>query len=218
MKKTTTVLAAILLSATLARATLITVDIGPPRERVTLNPYQEFVVPCAPPVTSLSGQTLSLDYRFNNNEFIRLYPKTSRVFDIGATMQLSHVGPMQYLGPFEAWTVDANGNRNSAIATYDHIGTGTSDGEFNYLLGFIFPLLADTTRKQLDFYGLHIDVTLPNVDYEILGGEFILAPNGNTPGQNMFGVGPTVPDTGATLLMLGCAVGAIVLLRRRICT
>jgi len=27
-----------------------------------------------------------------------------------------------------------------------------------------------------------------------------------------------VPDTGATLIMLGCAVGAIVLLRRRICT
>lgn len=218
MKKTTTVLAAILLSATLAHANLITVDVGPTRNHVPLNQYQEFIVPYAAPVSSVDGQMLSLDFAFNDHHSIHLFPGTSRIFDVGAVIQVFHNGPMQYVGPFEAWTVDANGNRNSAIVTNTTIGTGTSDGVFNYLLGGLFPVLGGPSAP-FDIYGLHIDLTLPDLGYPVLGGEFILAPNGWNAQSNRFAVGPIgVPESGSTLMLLAGAVAVVIFLRRRICT
>lgn len=215
MKTTIAVIAATLLATIAANATMITVDIGPPRRLVSLDIHQQFITPFASPVTSITGQTLSLDFRFNNNEFVSLYPSTSRVFDVAAVLQVFHQGPMQFVGPFQVWTVDANGNPNSPIETNTAIGTGIANGTFNYSLGGLFPVIGGP-QTQFKFYGLDVRLTLPDLGYPVVGpGLFIMSPDGGNPNRNKLGIGPTVPDTGSTLAMLAGAVATLIGLRRR---
>jgi hypothetical protein len=216
--KTKLTILTLIATITLARATLITVDLGPSRHRVDLNPEQEFIASFTPPVSDLSGQTLSLDFNFTGNRFIHIYPQTSRIFDIGADLILFGDGSI-HAAPFSAYTVGVDGIRNSPVwsNTFTGIIGTTSEPEIIGLsIGGLFPLLNDTTHKELLISGLHVDLTLPVSDFRVVGGDFVLSPDGGKPWSNLFGIGPNVPDSGSTVALMGVALAVIIFLGRRI--
>ena len=199
----------ILCSATVAHAIPITVNLGPPRFRVALDQNDQFIVPTMAPVNELNGQTLSLDYTFNDHQFVRLYSDTSRGFDVAANLLCFGDGTINEPS-FQAWTVDQNGQRNSGIWSISGGSIVTSGPtEVGLLLGFVFPVLG-TPQNRFDFYGLHMDVTLPtSTDFDVIGSNFYFSPDGFGRVKNQFGVGPFgVPDTGSAvgLFLVGLAV------------
>ena len=155
--------------------------------------------------TAVTG-TLSEDFLFANNAFVRLFTGTDSSFDAIIILQTSGSGLVGFLDG-TGYLIDALGN---AIPGYGITGSASSsDGSMG--LGF-FPLLKDKTgspnealNRPLDFYGVHFDITFPVVDpsIEVTGGQFFLTAQGTT-----FGIGPNLPapDAGSTALLFGLAI------------
>jgi hypothetical protein len=190
-----------------AHATIIPVDLGPPRNFV----QPDVRVPINLGFSKFSGQSLSLDFTFTNNEFLRLYPAKHYNFEVFPWLLVSGTGTMNSPSG-EAWTVGVNGERNSAISTFSAVSL-TDDGSlFALPLGYIFPYFADSTGKKFnttypfDIYSLHFDLLLGNnPDFQIESATLFLG----GAGSRSFGIGPHVPDSGASILLFAMGLGAI---------
>ena len=158
--------------------------------------------------TPVTG-TVSEDFVFAHHAFVRLFTVTDTSFCAIMSLQTSGSGLVGFLNG-TGYLTDAHGN---AIPGYGITGRASSStGAMS--LGF-FPLLKDESgnpnealNRPLDFYGVHFDITFPDVDpsIETMSGQFFLTASGTT-----FGIGPhipadVVPDAGSTALLLGLAM------------
>jgi hypothetical protein len=157
--------------------------------------------------TSLSGQTLSLDFLFSNSQFVRLVTTTDDSFSSLLTLQTNGSGDLGANMHGTGFLFD--NNRNPLHSAQD-LGSASSD-DASLSVG-LFPFFSGELNTPLDFFGVHFDLTLPNLTPSnpsliVTGGDFELIASGIN-GDDVFGVGPgvprdIVPDTGKTLLLLG---------------
>lgn len=159
---------------------------------------------------SLAGQTLSINFRFTNSEFARLFTVTSRSFKSLLTVQTNRSGRVGFLDG-TGFLLDQQGN---ALTTPQDLGRA-SDNHGSMHVG-LFPLFSGELNAPVDFFGIHFDLILPNHPWvTITGGEFGLI---SDPGH-VFGIGPgvppdIVPDADATLLLLGISVTGLMAIKR----
>jgi len=184
-----------------ARASTIELNLGPSNDRV----YDQLIVPFGSGITSLSGQTVSIDFTFSGDSFIHLYDNTSPLFSVQPTLQLHGTGTIRDVVG-EAYTFDSLHQQNSPLWSFGGGSTTVNDETFNFGLGYIFPLLNENglgvDATALNFYGAHFEFVLPNAPgFEILGAQFDLFANG-TDGHDYFAIGPHVPDNGSTFVLL----------------
>ena len=192
------VLVGFLLLGTSARATPITV----PLEQANRVRGPLFL-PIETGITSLDGQTLSLNFVFPNDLFVRLFSSTTKSFHLSAMLTLHGEG--KFKNAFgSGYTFGANGLPDSPIFTYPPGIAGSTHGieTFSYSLGFVFPLMEPATGVAFpsDIYGMHLDITLPNNPaFQVLGAQFVLFPPSSKSWEQVYAIGPHVPDSGATL-------------------
>ena len=184
-----------------AQATTIPINLGGSNDRV----YNQLITPFGSGITTFSGQTVSIDFTFSGDSFIHLYQNTTPTFSIQPMLQLNGTGTfLDVVG--QAYTFDSSHQQNSPLWSFGG-GSVTGDGNFNFGLGYIFPLLNEkghANGKALDFYGAHFEFVLPDAPgFEILGAQFDLFIDG----EEYFAVGPHVPDSGSTFALL--ALGLI---------
>ena len=200
-----------------ARAVLISADLGAPHTLTNHTSPSSFDTLDG---TRLNGQTLSLNVSFLNGEFVRLFNITSWTFDAVIKLQTNGSGLLGFLDG-TGYLVDSNGD---AIPGYGVTGSASgSDGSLS--LGF-YPLLKDKDGthntdllRPFDFYGIHYDLTLPDLNdpsIQITLGQLMLS---SAPG-GVFGIGPglprdVVPESGSTILLLGMAGLLVGVVRRR---
>jgi hypothetical protein len=194
--------------AGIAQAGSIEVDLGPAHTITTQTPGSFFADLDG---TALDGESLAVDFSFSNNEFGRIFTVTSSDFQASVKLQTNDLNFAGFLDG-TGYLVDADGN---AIPGYGV--TGSASGSDGWMAISLFPLLKDDDgtpnddlQRPLDFYGVHFDLTFPDIDDPsifVTSGEFWLSsPIG------VFGVGPgiprdVVPDSGGTLLLF--AVGLV---------
>jgi len=198
------------------QANTIEIDLGPPMI------YQGINAQVGPiPFSDLNGvpvdgSSVSLDFLFTNSEFVKLFANTSPFFELDVTL-LTDAGTFPgVVTNTNAYLVDQNGN---ALPGFGVVGRSDSSAG-STSMGF-FPLLLDLNGTPnpfltfpLSFYGVHFDFTLPNdPSVSVNGGDFALFGNGGRFSQ--FAVGPTVPDTGDTWLLL--LIGISGLVTRKLC-
>jgi len=191
-------------------ATPIEIDLSPPH-KITSNLSIPFNALNNMPI---GGQTMSLDLAIANSQFVRLFTKTSSLFDVAITLHTNGTNSHDFLQG-TGYLVNSQG---MAIPGFGVTGSSSGDN----LLGInLFPLLKDKNGtpnndlpRPLDFFGIHFDLSFPdahNESIQVTGGEFGLFSN---PGM-VFGVGPgiprdIVPDSGSTLLLLSMGLAGLI--------
>jgi VPDSG-CTERM motif len=189
-----------------AKANPIWIDLGPSPslKSHTSDPFN------ALDGISLAGQTLSINVRFTNSEFVRLFTVTSRSFKSLLTLQTNGSGVVGFLHG-TGFLVDQQGN---ALETPQDLGrASTNNGSLSVGL---FPFFSGELNTPVDFFSIHFDITLPDRPWlTVTGGDFGLI---SDPGH-VFGIGPglppdIVPDAGSTLLLLGISVTGLAAIKR----
>jgi hypothetical protein len=214
------VLAIAMFSSELAQATNIGIDLGPAHVLTGINPETNRLPFDGLRGTPLFGQTVSVDFFFAHNGFVRIFTATGPAFDVQVNLQTNGSGLLGFLHG-SGYLIDAQGNAIPGFGV-----TGSASGDDGSLGIGLFPLLKDDSgtpnqdlARPLDFYGVHYDLTLPVVDpsVEVTSGQFLLAGNGIfTP----FAIGPgriprdIVPDTGSTFMLLLLGFGGVIAARR----
>ena len=201
-------------------AITIGIDLGPSHVLTGINPETSKIPFDGLNSTPVDG-SVSVDFLFTNNEFVRLFTATQPGFDALMTIQTNGSGLLGFLSG-TGYLIDAQGD---AIPGFEVTGSASgNDGSLG--IGF-FPLLKDKNGtpndqlpRPLDFYGIHYDFTFPsNPLVAVTGGDLQLIGNGTfTP----FGIGPhippdiTVPDSGSTFFLLAMGVAGLVGVRLRL--
>lgn len=162
--------------------------------------------------TSLAGQTLSIDFSFANGKFVRLFSVTSNDFDILVSLQTNGAGQVGFLDG-TGYLFDQHGNPLDPPQVL-----GSASGTDGSMAAGLFPLLTGGLQRPLDFFGVHLDLILPNnPSVAITSSDFRLLSDPGAP----FGIGPgvppdiTAPDTGSSFILLCLASLGLVLARRR---
>ena len=208
-------LLAILLIPVSTRATTIEIDLGPPAlytgSSAQVGPIAFSDLHGLP----LNGSSVSLNFFFTNNEFVALFSNTASLFDIGVAL-LTNAGTYPgFVTNASAYLIDQSGN---AIPGFSVVGRADSSSG-STSVGF-FPLLEDSNGTPntsltfpLDFYGVHFGFTLPNdPSVSVIGADFTLFGNGDQHSQ--FAVGPHVPDSGSTWLLLLIGISGFIITNR----
>lgn len=177
-------------------ATTIDISLGPPGVLTGINAQLGPISFSDLNGTLVNGSSLSLDFSFTNNEFVRLFSNTTTSFEVGLTLLTDAGTDPGVVVNGTAYLVDQNGNAlpGSGITGRSSSSNGSSS------IG-LFPLLPPNSSLTfpLDFYGVHFNFTLPNDPLvNVTGGDltfFGAGPN------SQFAVGPQVPDTGSTWLL-----------------
>jgi hypothetical protein len=199
-------------------AVSIPIDLGPSRVLSGINPETDRISFSALNGTPLNG-TVSLDFLFTNNQFVRLFTATQPGFEAGIILQTSGAGLLGFLSG-TGNLIDAQGHAIPGFGI-----TGSASGDDGSLSIGLFPLFKDNNgtpndqlQRPLDFYGVHYDITFPfNPSVNVTGGEFFMAANGIfTP----FGIGPNIPadiipDNGGTLFLLSLGIMGLIVNRNR---
>lgn len=151
--------------------------------------------------TALLGQSLSVDFVFTNSQYVRLFTGTTS-FSVLVTLQTNGFGFVGFLHG-TGYLTDCLGN---ALEPPENLGSASSyDGR---MLVDLYPQVS----RPIDFYGVHFDLIFPtNPTVVVTGGQFRLFSN-----SGPFGIGPSVPDTGSTAILLGTGFLGIVLFSRRL--
>lgn len=139
--------------------------------------------------TPLVG-SVSFDFSFGNNKFVRLFTASSSGFSAAIILQTNGIGVLGF-PQGTGYLIDGRGNAIPGIGV-----TGSAAGDDGSLSISLFPLLRDETGaphaglpRPLDFYGIHFDVTFPNRPLNVvIGGQLVLVGNGKS-----FGIGPGLP-------------------------
>jgi len=204
------ILLIVLLSIGTANAIPITVNLGPPVHQTTQTSPSSFDELNG---TQLAGQTLSLDFSFVEDQFVRIFKTTSSTLDVDLAL---HTNGSSLLGFLDGtgYLTNINGN---PIPGFGITGSASSDAG-DLFIG-LFPLVKDNgtpntnLHRPFDFYDVHFDITLPdNPSFFITGADLTLFSGSNQPIQG-FGIGPVVPDSGNTALLFGLA--AVIVLAQR---
>lgn len=199
------------LAANSAEALNIEIDLGPPG---VISTPPGITVPFADlNGVALSGQTLSLEFTFKNGQFVRLFTVTNSQFVALVSLQTDAFGVAGFLEG-TGYLVDLQGN---ALQQPESLGSASSDD--GAMHAGLFPLLLGDLDRPLDFYGVHFDLTLPNLSFfSITGGNLGLIAAGVNR-NDLFGIGPggiprdIVPESGGTLLLFIAALAAILTIR-----
>jgi len=204
------------LAAERVQAIPVQIDLGPTGVLTGTNPETAEI-----PFNGLNGTPLvgsiSVDFLFTNNEFVRLFTATQPLFEASIDIQTNGSGLLGFLSG-TGHLIDAHGNTIPGFGV-----TGSASGNDASLGIALFPLLKDKNgtpndqlQRPLDFFGVHFDFTFPsNPSVTVTGGEFKLAGNGTfTP----FGIGPgipadIVPDSGGAVVLLALGVAGVVGIR-----
>ncbi len=210
--------AAVAITGHRSEADQIVVDLGPPTNVRIEAPGLRIRVPGLDGFP-LTAHTSSFDITFANNQFVRLLA-ANHALGLDASLFLQVTGMGTLIGPTgEAYTVDSAGNRNSAIQTFAGGGVITGGvSTFNFGLGFVFPLDANPffVGFPFDFYGLHVEFTLPNEpDFQLTGdtkGYLLLGGDASGP----FVIGPHVSDNGRTLEFLALALMSLLIVKTKL--
>ena len=152
---------------------------------------------------ALNGQLLSLNFVFTHN-FVRLIPLTGEDFDIALSLDTNANG----LPGFASGTGFIFDQAGNPLQPPERLGSAASDTGAIFL--GLFPLL-DGAPANAPFYGLHMDITLPNnPGFEIIS-EHLQLLGGHIQGvdQGQFGIGPHVADNGSTLALFAFALLAL---------
>ena len=152
---------------------------------------------------ALNGQLLSLNFVFTHN-FVRLIPLTGEDFDIALSLDTNANG-LPGFASGRGFIFDQAGN---PLQPPERLGSAASDTGAIFL--GLFPLL-DGAPANAPFYGLHMDITLPNnPGFEIIS-EHLQLLGGHIQGvvQGQFGIGPHVADNGSTLALFAFALLAL---------
>ncbi len=203
----------LLASVISARAGLIGIDLGPSHTVTSQTPPSPFADLNGTP---LAGQNLAVDFSFLDGEFGRIFTVTSSDFQASVKLQTSSLNFVGFLDG-TGYLIDINGN---AIPGYGI--TGSASGSDGSMAISLFPLLKDEDGtpnddllRPFDFYGVHFDLTFPDVNdpsIVVTGGQFALLTNSG----GVFGVGPGIPDnivpeSGNTVILLviglACTIG-----------
>jgi hypothetical protein len=192
----------------------IPIDLGPTGVLTGINPETSRIPFNGLNSTPVVG-TVSVDFLFTNNKFVRLFTVTQPGFDALIILQTNGSGFLGFLSG-TGNLIDAHGNAIPGFGI-----TGSSSGSDASLSIGLFPLFKDKSgtpndqlQRPLDFYGVHYDFAFSsNPSVTVTGGEFLLAANGIfTP----FGIGPgvptdiVIPDAGGTLLLFGIGLSALI--------
>jgi hypothetical protein len=204
------VLSLCLVASSAAKATPIAIDVGS-SPNITSHVATMFSDLNG---TQLQGQTLSLDFNFASGKFARLFSVTDQTFEIAITLNTNDSGLVGFLDGTGS-LLDQNGN---ALGTPQTLFSAAGDN--GSMIVAMFPLLFGQYSRPLDFFGMHADLTLPDVSsVMITGGEFQLI-SGTANPSDVFGIGPgvprdIVPESGGTLLLLGLVLPLLAAICRR---
>ena len=162
---------------------------------------------------ALQGQTLSLDFFFSNGEFVRLFSITSDSFHAQVTLQTSGMGQVGFLSG-TGFLFDQHGNPLDPAQDL-----GSASGDDGSMAAGLFPLFGSGLPRPSDFFGVHLDLTLPNnPSVAITSSGFTLLSDSGFP----FGVGPgippdiTTPDSGSSFFLLCLGSIGLILVRTRL--
>jgi hypothetical protein len=210
MKRSIITIAVLLMAAMTATATTISIDLGPPKNTNKSEKSFSFDLPGNLQGLAFDGQTLSLDFVFDNSEFVRLFPSTDSSIDLGFDLKAFGVGAVTV--PASGYLFDSAHNPIPSI-----VAGGTSviidppGSVFSVGPGF-FPLdpAIQNVNFPLDIYGAHVDIRLPTApNFHLTDtGSFGIFPHG-TRGGNQFAIGPHVRDTGSTVVLFATGIVAL---------
>jgi PEP-CTERM motif len=201
----------------------ITIDLGPSRIATNEINRVAFSDLNGTPV----GGTLSVNFIFSNNSFVRLFNQysvpsglgppitigTSYSLDVGLSLQTSGSGLVGFLQG-TGYVFDRAGNHIPGFGV-----TGASSSDQGDMSIGLFPLFRDKNgtpnldlARPLDFYGVHFDLILPNApSLKVTGADFAVYDSGGE-----FGIGPNVPfDIPEPSMFAFAALGALAVLFRR---
>jgi hypothetical protein len=199
------VLAASLLPVRLALATPIPIDLEPSTGVIRGSDD----APLAVPNIQFQGQTIAMDFSFQNGQFIRLFTAT-KFFQIDAFLRINNaplLPPLNFTG--SGFLED---NQGGALGPTITLQASTVDDLVNQTgVDLLLRPLASNAVPG-DAYGFHLDLTLPDSP----GFGFGSGPAGGvTFTGNIFGVGPDVPrdivpDGGSAALFLAITLAALI--------
>jgi hypothetical protein len=205
---------------TRVHAVPIGIDLGRSRVLTGTNPATNNISFDALNGTPLIGN-VSVDVRFNKNQFVRLFTATQPLFDALLTFETNGSGFVGFLQG-TGYLLDAQGDAIPGFGV-----TGSASGNDASISIGLFPLLKDQNgtpnidlARPFDFYGVHYDLTFPmNPSVQVTGGQFLLAGNGIfTP----FAIGPgriprdIVAETNSTLVFLVLGLCGVIGVRARV--
>lgn len=157
--------------------------------------------------THLSGQTLSLNFVFTKQEFARLFSITNSSFTILTTLRIHGSDGSDFL----TGTGNLLNNGGGAMEPPQDLGSASGTHAMSVAL---FPLASTDLHKPLDFFGVHLDLTLPfDTSVTVTGGRFRLLAAGVNE-EDRFGIGPglptdIIPESGSTIILLSVAGTAL---------
>jgi len=172
-------------------------------------------VDLAAPNVQFQGQTIAMDFSFQNGQFIRLFTAT-KSFQIDAFLRINNAPlPLNFTGS-GFLTDNQGGELGPPIALQAFPVT-----DLVHQVG-VDLLLRPLTSNALpgDVFGIHLDLTLPDSPGFGFGDG---PPGGIAFDANIFGIGPPpgiphdiVPDDGGTALFLAITLGGLIWMWTRV--
>jgi hypothetical protein len=163
----------------------------------------------AAPNVQFQGQTIAMDFSFQNGQFIRLFTAT-KFFQIDAFLRINNaplLPPLNFTG--SGFLEDNQGGALGPTITLQAFPVTDPGNQIGVDL-LLRPLASNAVPG--DAYGFHLDLTLPDSP----GFGFGSGPAGGvTFDGNIFGIGPgvphdIVPDGGSTALFLTITLAALI--------
>ena len=200
--------AAFLVSGSVAVATQLWVDLGPPTGVL----HDSRTVKSGAPNVQFAGQNIDIDFSFEDSQFIRLFTATNNSFQINVFFRINNapLGALNFAG--NGFLTDNHGAELGPAVTLEASSVTRHFHQVGVDL-LLRPLTSDVV--PVDVFGFHLDLTLPNCPGFGFGDG---PPGGVTFAADVFGIGPgvprdIVPDFGSTALFLTIALGGLISMR-----
>lgn len=159
-----------------------------------------------PFTASLTGQDASIDINFSDSITV-LYGGLSGYFDFHLSFATNAKNTVVGFTHGTGYLTDQNGAQISPAMT---LGSGAYYNEDTAGMDIaLFPFDFLLLKSPVTFYGAHFDLMFPDSPYSITDGSISLLSPTNDRYAHGFRVGPFVPETGNTLLMLLFGVAAL---------
>jgi hypothetical protein len=195
--------AAFLVSGSVAVATPLWVDLGSTGVIHGVHPAD-----LSAPNVQFQGQTIAMDFSFQNGQFIRLFTAT-KSFQIDAFFSINNapLPPLNFTG--SGFLEDNQGGALGPTIALQASSVEDPDSQTGVDL-LLRPVASNAVPG--DAYGFHLDLTLPD------SPGFGFGDGGVTFDGNIFGIGPgvprdIVPDFGSTALFLTITLAGLVSMR-----
>jgi hypothetical protein len=199
--------AVFLVPASVAVAIPVPVNLGP-----TGVVYNSRTVDLAAPSVQFEGQTIGIDFTFQNGQFIRLFTATKHTFQIDAFFRINNapLPPLNFAG--SGFLTDNQGAKIGPPVALEAFPVTDLFHEIGVDL-VLRPLTSNAVPA--DVFGVHWDLILPNSPEFGFGDGPV---GGVTFTANVLGIGPgvprdIVPDVGSTALFLTIALGGLTSMR-----